>query len=398
MPYVDGMPLQPLPDACFPRASSADGEPEPQPELDGITTVDLDGITVETYGSGFSSPLFDNPREAADWLGRLLPTESEPEPEPQPEPEPEPEHEELPDEVFARIFANLDAVSDLFRVKRVCRQWRDASASPIAWSHPQLGLGIAPWINGMVQRRVVAFERETDLRLLTSAQTTLRRRQLISAFKAWEATVWEPLVAPRDLLEENYSRGERDMQALREARQVMSRGYGARSSWVFPPVMQDSMADDALALLVRQVEAAPSLTNLNLMDTAVTLRGLESAYEACRSDSLKKVVVAKCWGLQRSKGWAALRAKIESHGVYVQIAYIVSIKARGQDGTEVFFKISSHNPLKRLMDVYAQRRGGTPSVYRFIFDGNRIVETQRPIDLMMEDDDVIDAMLEQVGD
>eukprot|EP01046_Picozoa_sp_COSAG06_P035643 COSAG06_NODE_3849_length_4833_cov_3.198352_5_plen_51_part_00 len=50
------------------------------------------------------------------------------------------------------------------------------------------------------------------------------------------------------------------------------------------------------------------------------------------------------------------------------------------------------------MDVYAQRRGGTPSAYRFIFDGNRIVETQRPIDLMMEDDDVIDAMLEQVGD
>ena len=149
---------------------------------------------------------------------------------------------------------------------------------------------------------------------------------------------------------------------------------------------------------MRQVEAAPSLTNLNLMDTSVTLRGLESAYEACRSDSLKKVVVAKCWGLQHSEGWATLRARIESHGVSVHITYIVSLKVRGQDGMEVFFKISSHSPLKRLMKIYAQRQGGTPRAYRFIFDGNRIVETQRPIDLMMEDGDVIDAMLEQLGD
>jgi hypothetical protein len=33
------------------------------------------------------------------------------------------------------------------------------------------------------------------------------------------------------------------------------------------------------------------------------------------------------------------------------------------------------------MDVYAQRQGGTPSAYRFIFDGNRIVETQTPDDV-----------------
>jgi hypothetical protein len=114
-----------------------------------------------------------------------------------------------------------------------------------------------------------------------------------------------------------------------------------------------------------------------------------------------------------------------------------------QDGTEVFFKIKRKSPLKKLMDVYAQRQGGTPSAYRFIFDGNRIVETQTPDDvcsppllsspplppvpplppppirwsvvspfnapspphvspavgvqLDMENDDVIDAMLEQVG-
>ena len=52
--------------------------------------------------------------------------------------------------------------------------------------------------------------------------------------------------------------------------------------------------------------------------------------------------------------------------------------------------------LKWLMDDYAQRQGGTRDAYRFIFDGNRIVETCTPDDLEMEDDDVIDAMLEQV--
>jgi hypothetical protein len=37
--------------------------------------------------------------------------------------------------------------------------------------------------------------------------------------------------------------------------------------------------------------------------------------------------------------------------------------------------------LKKLMDVYAQRQGGTPDAYRFIFDGNRIVETATPDDV-----------------
>jgi small ubiquitin-related modifier len=34
---------------------------------------------------------------------------------------------------------------------------------------------------------------------------------------------------------------------------------------------------------------------------------------------------------------------------------------------------------------------------RFLFDGNRLRENQTPDELEMEDDDVIDAMLFQVG-
>ena len=43
------------------------------------------------------------------------------------------------------------------------------------------------------------------------------------------------------------------------------------------------------------------------------------------------------------------------------------------------------------MDVCAQRQGGTPDDYRFVFDGNRIVDTATPDELEIEDGDVIDA-------
>ena len=66
-----------------------------------------------------------------------------------------------------------------------------------------------------------------------------------------------------------------------------------------------------------------------------------------------------------------------------------------QDGTEVYFKIERNTALGWLMTVYAQRQGGTPDAYRFIFGGNRIVESATPDTLEMEDDDVIDAMVEQ---
>ena len=68
-----------------------------------------------------------------------------------------------------------------------------------------------------------------------------------------------------------------------------------------------------------------------------------------------------------------------------------------QDGSEVFFKIKRKSPLKKLMDVYAQRQGGTVEAYRFLFDGTRVQAEQTPDELEMEDDDVIDCFLEQTG-
>ena len=81
------------------------------------------------------------------------------------------------------------------------------------------------------------------------------------------------------------------------------------------------------------------------------------------------------------------------------------VKVRGQDGTEVFFKIRSHSTtsLRKLMDVYAQRQAGIGPiryVYRFIFDGRRIPShwdeyTPTPDELEMDDSAVIEASLPQ---
>ena len=50
------------------------------------------------------------------------------------------------------------------------------------------------------------------------------------------------------------------------------------------------------------------------------------------------------------------------------------------------------------MEIYAQRQGGAATAYRFIFRGNWFPGTQTPDDLDMKDEDIIDAMIDQVGD
>ena len=43
--------------------------------------------------------------------------------------------------------------------------------------------------------------------------------------------------------------------------------------------------------------------------------------------------------------------------VAIQMDRVISIKVRDHDGSEVFFKIKNTSRLRKLMDVYAQRKG-----------------------------------------
>jgi len=49
------------------------------------------------------------------------------------------------------------------------------------------------------------------------------------------------------------------------------------------------------------------------------------------------------------------------------------------------------------MDAYCQRQGLASNNVRFLFDGERLHETQTPKELNMENGDEIDVLVEQVG-
>jgi Ubiquitin-like protein (sentrin) len=75
----------------------------------------------------------------------------------------------------------------------------------------------------------------------------------------------------------------------------------------------------------------------------------------------------------------------------------ITLKVKSQDGNELLFKIKKGTQLKKLMDAYCSRNGVSPSTVRFLFDGVRIQENNTPNDLNLEDNDQIDAMVEQTG-
>eukprot|EP00745_Piridium_sociabile_P032257 TRINITY_DN54293_c0_g1_i2.p1 TRINITY_DN54293_c0_g1~~TRINITY_DN54293_c0_g1_i2.p1 ORF type:complete len:117 (-),score=13.34 TRINITY_DN54293_c0_g1_i2:146-496(-) len=75
----------------------------------------------------------------------------------------------------------------------------------------------------------------------------------------------------------------------------------------------------------------------------------------------------------------------------------LNLKVKSPDGQEVFFKIKKSTKLEKLMNAYCSRLGQSLDSVRFIFDGERIQATDTPEGLGLEDSDVIDAMVQQVG-
>ncbi|KAI0824420.1 small ubiquitin-like modifier [Trametes gibbosa] len=75
----------------------------------------------------------------------------------------------------------------------------------------------------------------------------------------------------------------------------------------------------------------------------------------------------------------------------------INIKVVTQTGEEVFFKIKMNTKLSKLQTAYASKVGKDVNSIRFLYDGTRIGDDDTPASLDMEDNDAIDAMVEQVG-
>ncbi|PWN52931.1 ubiquitin-like protein [Violaceomyces palustris] len=75
----------------------------------------------------------------------------------------------------------------------------------------------------------------------------------------------------------------------------------------------------------------------------------------------------------------------------------LNIKVKDAEGNEVFFKVKKNTRLSKLKRAYAERMGKPENSVRFIFDGQRIGDDDTADSLGMDDQDEIDAMIEQLG-
>jgi len=75
----------------------------------------------------------------------------------------------------------------------------------------------------------------------------------------------------------------------------------------------------------------------------------------------------------------------------------MNVKVVDQDDNDLYFGIKKHTALKKVMDAYCERQGKTRGLVRFLFEGHRIQDNDSPESLEMEDDDMIQVVLEQLG-
>ncbi|TVY85015.1 Small ubiquitin-related modifier [Lachnellula suecica] len=75
----------------------------------------------------------------------------------------------------------------------------------------------------------------------------------------------------------------------------------------------------------------------------------------------------------------------------------IQVMVKDQHGNETFFKIKPITPMKKVMDAYCQSKQIDRGLVRFLFEGSRIVDADTPDSLEMDDDNMIDVVLEQIG-
>ena len=75
----------------------------------------------------------------------------------------------------------------------------------------------------------------------------------------------------------------------------------------------------------------------------------------------------------------------------------ISVTVVNAEGAEVYFKMKRQTPLGKLMDVYCKKQGINRTSVRFHFVGRGLLSDKTAEYYKIQDDDVIDAMVEQTG-
>lgn len=76
----------------------------------------------------------------------------------------------------------------------------------------------------------------------------------------------------------------------------------------------------------------------------------------------------------------------------------ITLQLKGQNDDEpVFFKVKKETKMSKVFGAYASRKGQAVESLKFSFDGNVLNPTDTPKMLEMEENDMIDVFLTQVG-
>ena len=76
---------------------------------------------------------------------------------------------------------------------------------------------------------------------------------------------------------------------------------------------------------------------------------------------------------------------------------VIKIKVKGQEGDEIHYRLFMTTPFGKVKKNYAERVGVAVGSIRLIFDGFPVSDTDNPRNLSLEDDDLIEAFVEQTG-
>ncbi|KIN99246.1 hypothetical protein M404DRAFT_819622 [Pisolithus tinctorius Marx 270] len=68
------------------------------------------------------------------------------------------------------------------------------------------------------------------------------------------------------------------------------------------------------------------------------------------------------------------------------------------EGTpDITVKVKQNMPFQKIFDAAEKRFGKEPGTFKFVFEGKRLNPRETPASVGMENGDMIDAMLEQLG-
>ena len=80
-----------------------------------------------------------------------------------------------------------------------------------------------------------------------------------------------------------------------------------------------------------------------------------------------------------------------------KIENIIHVVFKDQAGHDQTFKVKFTTKFEKLINAYAKSHGKSAETFRYFFDGQRIQKTDSPESLGMEDGDMVDVFLEQLG-